>query len=142
VLLAFPEPVWVSCPQCGERIVNLAGLRSGRSAPLSCLVALVFVLTATLAPLFAIALVAVLLGLLVMLGLGPDAVTREAPLMVLFGALSCLAYGLLLYAGVLSTRAERATEGRGPRIVAAVCALVLFGMLVAVLLFLVTHMRG
>jgi predicted RNA-binding Zn-ribbon protein involved in translation (DUF1610 family) len=139
VIPAPPEVVWVNCPRCGERLVNQAALNTGAPAPLSCLVGLVFALCATMSFLFAAAVLALLAGLAVLLGFVPLPVTKEGPLMIVVGSLGCLAYGLLLYAGGLLSRAETAREGRSIRIVAGVSALVLSGMVVAVLAFLINH---
>src|SRR5437588_11760337 len=80
-----PEAVWVSCPHCGERTVNLAALKSEDSAPLSCLVTLVWMLCAALSPLFAVAALAVLGGVDVLLGIDLGPRTNEAVRMVFFG---------------------------------------------------------
>jgi hypothetical protein len=142
VRLAPPEVVWVSCPHCGERVLNLAALNAGAPRPLSCLVAVVFALCAALAPGFVIALVGVLGGPLRLLGFAPPPIMNEVRVMVVLGSLGCLAYGLLLYTGVLLSRAARAPEGRGLRTVAGGSAFILCVMVLAVMLFLGRHLGG
>jgi DNA-directed RNA polymerase subunit RPC12/RpoP len=136
------EALRVGCAHCGEKFVNLAALKTRASMPLSCLAALLIVLCMALAPLVFAAALCVLAELLGLLGVGYHAPQSPTLAWILYGGGGCLAYGLLVHACVLAFRAEKVTEGRGPKTVAAVCDLALFAMVTALLLFLATRGVG
>jgi hypothetical protein len=100
------------------------------------LATLLYLLCLMLSPLTLVAVLVILQGSDALLGFPTGGMRGVAPLMVLFGSLACVAYGLLIYSGVLFNRAAAAREGRGPRTVAAVCALLLCTMVAALIVFL------
>ena len=125
---------WLECPRCKGGVVNLSALSSGTSEWRIC--------------------VGVVLGMLAVIGgvvwvlvvayviqdwLSSAAHGWEGRYLVMV-SLSPVGCGLLFFSGLLFVRAGARPAGRGPRTAGAVSALLASALVLAVMVFLLSHL--